>query len=100
LTVPIDVASPGQAEAVVTEDVVNDGALVVAKGSTVVCSSRRAADGRVPLSCDTIRTADGLLSFQGVAVGDGQRLGLRALDDEVAAGTSFVVYVNASAALR
>jgi serine/threonine-protein kinase len=100
LTRPVDASSPGQAEAVVTEDVVNDGALAVPKGSTVVCSSRRSTDGRVPLSCDTIRTADGLLSFQGVAVGDGQRLGLRALDGEVAAGTSFVVYVNASAALR
>ncbi len=100
LTGPVDAASPGQAEAVVIEDVVNDGALVVPKGSTVMCSSRRPTDGRVPLSCDTIRTANGLLSFQGVAVGDGQRLGLRALDDEVAAGTAFVVYVNASAALR
>jgi serine/threonine-protein kinase len=100
LTGSIDAASPGEAEAVVIEDVVNDGALIVPKGSTVLCSSRRSTDGRVPLSCDTIRTADGLLTFQGVAVGDGQRLGLCPLDDEVAAGTSFVVYVNASAALR
>ncbi len=100
LTRPVGGASPGDAEAVVTEDVFSDGALVVPKGSTVLCSSRRSADGRVPLSCDTIRAGAGELSFQGVAVGDGHRLGLRALDDEVAAGTAFVVYVNASAALR
>jgi serine/threonine-protein kinase len=97
---PIDTALPGETEALVTEDVVIDGALIVPKGSTVLCSSRRASDGRVPLSCDTIRTGAGQLSFQGVGIGDGQHLGLRALDNEVAAGTSFVVYVNASAALR
>ena len=100
LTRSIDLALPGQAEAVVSEDVISDGVLIVPKGSTVVCFSRRFTDGRVPLSCDTIRTEAGQLSFQGVAVGNGQRLGLRALDNEVAAGTAFVVYVNAPAALR
>jgi eukaryotic-like serine/threonine-protein kinase len=40
------------------------------------------------------------LAFSGVAVGEGQRVGLRLLDDEIAAGTPFVVYVSAPAALR
>ena len=96
----IDGAAPGPVEATVTEDVVTDGALIIPKGSTLACASRRSADGRVPLSCDTITSKAGRLSFQGVAVGEGQHLGLRALDNEVAAGTGFVVYVNASAALR
>jgi len=96
----IDVALPGKAEAVVTEDVVTDGTLLVPKGSTVVCTSRRSSDGRVPLSCDTIKAGDHQLSFQGVAVGDNQHIGLRVLDNEVAAGTAFVVYVNASAAVQ
>jgi serine/threonine-protein kinase len=33
-------------------------------------------------------------------VGEGQHVGLRLLDDEIAAGTPFVVYVSAPAALR
>jgi serine/threonine-protein kinase len=100
LTRSIDVVLPGPVEAVVTEDVVANGALMVSKGSTIVCTSRRSSDGRVPLSCDTIRTVDRQLIFQGVAVGEGQHLGLRALDNEIAAGTAFVVYVNASAAIQ
>jgi serine/threonine-protein kinase len=74
--------------------------VVVPKGSVVVCASRAPADGRVPLSCDAIRASDRTLTFRGVAVGEGQHLGLRYLDDEVAAGTPFVVYVSASAAVR
>jgi len=97
---PIVAEFPGQAEAVVTDDVLGDGKLLVPKGSTVVCTSRRRDEGRVPLTCDTIRTLDRQLSFQGVAVGEGQHVGLRALDSEIAAGTAFVVYVNASAALK
>jgi serine/threonine-protein kinase len=92
--------SPGRAEAVVTEDVAADGTILVPKGSTVSCSARPPADGRVPLSCDTISASDRVLAFSGVAVGEGQHVGLRLLDDEIAAGTPFVVYVSAPAALR
>jgi serine/threonine-protein kinase len=100
LTQPLAVALPGLVEAAVAEDVTANGALIVPKGSTVLCTSRRPSDGRVPLSCDTIKSGDRQLTFQGVAVGEGQHVGLRALDNEIAAGTAFVVYVNASAALR
>lgn len=93
-------AKPGDAEALVTEEVIADGVILVPKGSTVLCSSRAAADGRVPLSCDVIRAPGRTLAFRGVAVGEGQHVGLRYLDDEVAAGTSFVVYVSASAEVR
>jgi serine/threonine-protein kinase len=92
--------NPGRADAVVTEDVVADGIVLVPKGGTVGCSARPPADGRVPLSCDTINASDRVLAFSGVAVGEGQHVGLRLLDDEVAAGTAFVVYVSAPAALR
>ncbi len=43
---------------------------------------------------------DGILSFVGEAVGDGHRVGLPVLDDEIAAGTLFSVYVSASVAVR
>ncbi len=92
--------NPGRAEAIVTEEVAANGAVVVPKGSTVSCSTRPPADGRIPLSCDTISTSDRVLTFSGVAVGEGQHVGLRLLDDEIAAGTPFVVYVSAPAALR
>jgi eukaryotic-like serine/threonine-protein kinase len=72
----------------------------VPKGSKVSCLARPAADGRVPLSCDTISTSGGVLTFSGVAVGEGQHVGLRLLDEEIAAGTPFVVYVSAPAAVR
>ncbi len=83
-----------------TEEVAADGVVLVPKGSTVSCSARPPADGRVPLACDRISTADRVLTFSGVAVGEGQHVGLRLLDDEIAAGTPFVVYVSAPAALR
>jgi serine/threonine-protein kinase len=92
--------NPGRAEAIVTEEVAADGVVLVPKGSTVSCSARPPADGRVPLSCDSISTSDRVLTFSGVAVGEGQHVGLRLLDDEIAAGTPFVVYVSAPAALR
>jgi len=92
--------NPGRAEAVVTEEVAADGVVLVPKGSTVSCSARPPAGGRVPLSCDAINTSDRVLTFSGVAVGEGQRVGLRLLDEEIAAGTPFVVYVSAPAALR
>jgi serine/threonine-protein kinase len=92
--------NPGRAEAIVTEEVAADGVVLVPKGSTVSCLARPPADGRVPLSCDRISTSDRVLAFSGVAVGEGQRVGLRLLDEEIAAGTMFVVYVSAPAALR
>ncbi len=74
-----------------TDDVVADGVVVVPKGSRVVCSSRPGGDGRGARNCDSIRTPDGVLAFRGVAVGEEQRVGLRLLEHEVAAGTPFVV---------
>lgn len=96
----LDPAWPGASEAVVTEDVVSGGVLVVPKGSAIACGSRASQDGRVPVSCDGIKTADRAFSFSGLAVGEGQRVGLRLIDGGVPAGTPFVVYVNASAPVR
>jgi len=97
---PLAGRNPGRVEAIVTEELAADGVILVPKGSSVSCAARPPAEGRVPLSCDTISTSDRVLTFSGVAVGDGQHVGLRLLDEEVAAGTPFVVYVNAPAALR
>jgi len=96
----IDAERPSDVEAVVTDDVASEGLVVVPRGSTVACRSRASSEGRVPLSCDAIRTTDRRLLFSGLAVGEGQHVGLRVLDTEVPAGTSFVVYVNEAAALR
>lgn len=96
----IEPGSAGRADAVVTEDVAADGVVLVPKASTVSCRARPPADGRVPLACDAVTTPDRVLAFSGVAVGEGQHVGLRLLDEEIAAGTQFVVYVNAPAALR
>ncbi|BDG08643.1 hypothetical protein AMPC_17560 [Anaeromyxobacter paludicola] len=96
----LDATHPGQASAEVAEEVVAEGMPAVPKGSTLACTARLPRDGRVPLTCDRITAGDRELTFSGVAVGEGQRVGLRAVDNEVAAGTSFVVYVNAPAAVR
>lgn len=97
---PLAATNPGRADAIVTDEVSADGIVLVPKGSTVSCSARSATGGRIPLSCDRISTSDRVLRFTGVAVGEGQHVGLRLLDDEVAAGTPFVVYVSVPAALR
>ncbi len=100
LTRALDAAAPGPVDAVVTEDLSAAGGVVVPKGSIISCRSRASANGRVPLSCQTIKTSSGIVSFTGMAVGEGQHVGLRVLDTEVAAGTSFVVYVSASDVVR
>jgi serine/threonine-protein kinase len=92
--------SVGRADAVVTEDVAVDGVVLVPRTSTVSCRARPPAEGRVPLACDAVTTPDRVMSFSGVAVGEGQHVGLRWLDEEIAAGTPFVVYVSSPAALR
>jgi hypothetical protein len=82
-------------EAVVVENVTSAAGVLVPAGSKLVCSSRVSKDGRVPLSCDAIRTANRSWSFSGLAVGEGQHFGLRVVDTAVPAGSSFVVYVDA-----
>ncbi len=63
-------------------------------------AARATSDGRVAVSCDSLQAADRVLSFTGLAVGDGQHVGLRILDAEVPRGTSFLVYVNYPAVVR
>jgi serine/threonine-protein kinase len=69
--------------------------VLVPKGSALVCTSRPSKNGRVPVSCEGIEAVDRSWSFSGLAVGDGQHVGLRVVDDAVPAGSSFVVYVDA-----
>ena len=95
LLAPVDPTRAGSVEAVVAEDVKSAGTVLVRAGSTLVCSSRHGQDGRVPVSCEGIRAADRSWSFSGLAVGEGQHVGLRVLDRTVPAGTAFVVYVDA-----
>ena len=85
----------GAVEAVVAENVMSGVAVVVPAGGTIICSSQISKGGRVPVSCDSIKTADRAWSFSGLAVGEGQHVGLRVLDTVVPAGSSFVVYVDA-----
>ena len=96
----IDPNVPGPVAAEVAEDVVKEGVVLVRKGTAIACTSRASNEGRVAVSCDGVGAADRLLPFSGLAVGDGHQVGLRVFDGEVSSGTPFVVYVNASAALR
>jgi eukaryotic-like serine/threonine-protein kinase len=95
LAAPVDPAKAAVVEAVVAENVMSAAGVLVPAGSTLVCSSRVSKDGRVPVSCDAIRTANRSWSFSGLAVGEGQHFGLRVVDTAVPAGSSFVVYVDA-----
>jgi eukaryotic-like serine/threonine-protein kinase len=95
LAASLDPTQAGSVEAVVAENVTTAAGVLVPAGSTLVCSSRVSKDGRVPLSCDTIRTANRAWSFSGLAVGEGQHYGLRVVDNAVPAGSPFVVYVDA-----
>lgn len=45
-------------------------------------------------------TTDRVLSCSGLAVVEGQHVGLRLLDNEIRMGASFLIFVNASAVLR
>jgi serine/threonine-protein kinase len=92
----IDAKTVGAVEAVVTEDVMKGGSLLVPSGSGMLCRASRGEGGRVGLACDRIRTATGVFSFSGVGVGEGGHAGLRVVDSEVPAGTPFVVYVSAA----
>jgi serine/threonine-protein kinase len=95
LVAPVDAARPGTVEAVVAENVISGGVVLVPAGSVLACNSRASKEGRVPVSCDSIRAADRRWSFSGLAVGEGQHVGLRVVDTVVPAGSSFVVYVDA-----
>ncbi len=95
LVAALDAMRAGAVEAVVEENVMSGGAVVVPAGGAIICSSQIGKDGRVPVSCDSIKTADRAWSFSGLAVGEGQHVGLRVLDTVVPAGSSFVVYVDA-----
>ena len=80
LVAALDAMRAGAVEAVVAENVMSGGAVVVPAGGTIICSSQISKDGRVPVSCDSIKTADRAWSFSGLAVGEGQHVGLRVLD--------------------
>ena len=87
-------------EAMLTEDIVSKGSVVVPKGSVVVCWTGSSENGRLALACDGARDGERSLVFSAIALGDGDRSGLRLVEGVVPAGTSFTVYVTASAVLE
>ncbi len=94
-------ARPGSpVEALVTEDVLNDGSILVPRGSVVRCRTGGVAIDRVALSCDSLKAGARSWTFSALALGDGDRPGLRVDEGSVAQGTEFVVFVTESAVLE
>jgi hypothetical protein len=94
-------ARPGNPiEAVVTEDVLSEGSILVPRGSLVRCRTGGVASERIGLSCDSLRAGARSWAFSALALGDGDRPGLRVEEGSVAPGTEFVVFVTASAVLE
>ena len=96
LTSTLNAFTTGPVEAIVTEDVSSDGG-DVPRGSKILCLSRIAKEGRVGILCDSIKAGDRTWSFSGIGVGEGAHVGLPVVDRRVPSGTSFEVYVSASA---
>jgi serine/threonine protein kinase len=74
LTSPADAAQPSPATAVITADFVVAGAVVVPKGSTVVCSTAPAA-ARLGLACDTLHVRGQPITIDAIALGRDKRVG-------------------------
>lgn len=96
----VGTARGGQAEAVLTEDAVNAGSVVAPRGGVVSCRASGVVNGRLNLTCETLKAGERGWTFSGLALGDGDRAGLRVVDGGVASGTLFVVAVTESAMLE
>jgi type IV secretory pathway VirB10-like protein len=77
LIVPADPNAPGPVSAEVTRDVSAAGAIVVPRGSTILCSSQSLNGAqRVPLTCNALVIGGAAKTFSGTALGDDKRPGL------------------------
>lgn len=74
LTSPADSAQASPATATITADVVVGGAVVVPKGSTLVCMTAPAG-ARLGLHCDTLNVGRSAVSIDAIALGSDKRVG-------------------------
>jgi tRNA A-37 threonylcarbamoyl transferase component Bud32 len=94
------IAAPGEAvEALVVEDAGTESA-GVPKGAVVSCRTGSLSAGRLALFCERAKAGDRVWTFSALALGDGDRTGLRVEGGAVPAGTRFSVAVTASAVLE
>jgi hypothetical protein len=94
------IAAPGEvAEAFVVEDAVA-GSAGVPKGAVVSCRTGSMSGGRLALSCERASAGDRVWTFSALALGDGDRTGIRVDGGAVPAGTRFSVAVTASAVME
>lgn len=100
LATQVDATQGGPAEAVVTEDVLSNGSVLVPSGSVVRCRAGGLLAGRLGLSCDSMRAGERAWSFSAIALGEGERAGLQVVEGTIQSGTPFVVFVTASAVLE
>lgn len=77
LLVPVDPGAPGPVTATLTQDIVIDGHVALAKGATLVGASQGGGSGRVGIIWDTINVPGrGAISFEGEAFGSDKKSGL------------------------
>jgi serine/threonine protein kinase len=76
LTIPADPAAPGPVTAVVTQDLVLAGVVVVPRGATLVGTSQSGAGQRLAISWDTLTIAGRALRLEASTFGADRRPGL------------------------
>jgi len=94
------IAAPGEvAEALVVEDA-GAGSAAVPSGAVVRCRTGSMSGGRLALSCERASAGDRVWTFSALALGDGDRTGIRVNGGAVPAGTRFSVAVTGSAVVE
>ena len=77
LTTPADPNLTGPVGAIVSDDVSVNGAVVIPKGATLVCTSNGGRPGRVMVACDGITVPGrGTSTFEGTALGSDELPGI------------------------
>lgn len=71
-----DGAQPSPVTATVAADLLIDGAVVVPRGTTIVCMTTPLSAARVGLACDTLNLRAGALAIDAIALGSDKRVGL------------------------
>jgi hypothetical protein len=87
-------------EAALTEAASVGGNVVVPRGAVVTCHIGTVVGERVNVACESAAAGERAWSFSALALGDGDRAGLRLVDGVVPSSTSFSVAVTASAMLE